>query len=1390
MKPKFLSRISTFAPFSRSSLIVFASFGAAGSAFADRTWNGSVDGFWTTTGNWSGGVIPRSTDVAIFNATSAANTATTLGQTFSIRGVKIVDPAAAVSIAAGNTVTLGFSGVDMATATQDLSLSNTLVLDEAQSWTVATGRTLTVNGASSGTALVTKAGPGTLAFTVPLGSTGGAILAGGNTSMALAPFASAFSGGQVEFRNGASLSTALASSNTFGLYSSLFIDGGQSGVFNLNGSNRAEFGSSTGHALNGSGTFTINLNGNNSTRCDIRMATNDFSGEIIVNGSAGAGRGMRLRDNAGDWNGFSNARLTIKGDAYIESTLFTNGGTYGIGTLSGDSATAALFGSNTTGALNWSIGARSEDSIYAGGIRGNAAITKVGSAILSLTNTTLLDYSGATNVNEGVLKINGAKTGTGATTVIEGGQLTGTGSIGGTTTVAAFGLLSPGDDLVAGGIGNITHSSLTLASESVLNLQFGTGNDTVTVASGGTLTLGTGATVDVNGFGTVGSYPIINIAGATVSGVPSSALSVVNGVSGRVYSFTSDGSAIRLVVGTSDPTNYWKVDGNGSWGTAANWSKNTVPNAPSAIAKFGPTVGGNGSTPFSSNVIAELNGDRTIGSLTLNDDFSAISFTIARGSSGSLLMDNGAGASNIVSVTGLNSITAPVVVDAGGLVIDVSNADAGNHSLTVSGVVSGASALLSKSGPGELTLSGVNTYGGGTTFGAGTTRVNSATSLGAVSGAATFSGGILKLDAALAGIGRSYQVSGANSAVIDTNGFDFGYTGVISPLAGGTGGLTKRGLGTMTLTAAQTYTGSTSVGVIDTGVPVGGGTLELTGSAAINGAAVNVISGSTLDINGGSVTAGALSSLTTNTGSLAGSHLNLSAGSAAFNAGLNVNVGNPSTNASLSLTGGTFSASFVSLGRCAPILTNPALGATTTSGFYINGATANITGALFIGAGTLNSTASARIDSGSLTVGGPVSISINSPDRWSILDINGGTFASTDAVTGVQIGSGQTGSDAFLVRGTGEATVERFLLQQPALSTETSLISLTEGTLYVGSGGIVGNNNGGTGILDVQIGTATLGAKAPWTTLLGLTLNGSAIIKAADSANVAHDISISGVVGGAGDLNKTGAGALTLAGANTYTGTTEVAAGSLFVTGDSSLATGAVTVASTATLGGNGNIGGNVTIQSGGHQALAVAATSGAQITRVISGTLALNSGNILDLTAAAPPVAGNYTLLTAASITGTPTTVNYNGFTGTVAVVGGNSLVLTVTGGSDFDSWINGFTFAPGANKTATGDPDGDGLTNKQEYAFGLAPNSGASVNPITAQLGKTTGLFTYTRRKPSLTGLGYTYQYSTNLATWTSFTPDSATSNDGNPVEAVTVDVPNALLGNSGLFVRVLAN
>jgi autotransporter-associated beta strand protein len=129
----------------------------------------------------------------------------------------------------------------------------------------------------------------------------------------------------------------------------------------------------------------------------------------------------------------------------------------------------------------------------------------------------------------------------------------------------------------------------------------------------------------------------------------------------------------------------------------------------------------------------------------------------------------------------------------------------------------------------------------------------------------------------------------------------------------------------------------------------------------------------------------------------------------------------------------------------------------------------------------------------------------------------------------------------------------------------------------------------------------------------------------------------------------------------------------------------------------------------------------------------------------------------------------------------------VTVAGSSPYDTWANGTFANPFTAKLPTEDPDGDGQSNQQEFAFGLDPTTGSSVNPITQQLAG--GAFKYTRTKES--GLTYKVYYSTNLTGWTwdefaTQTPDAAVLG----VETVTVTLAAAAPLDGKLFVRVEAS
>lgn len=153
-----------------------------------------------------------------------------------------------------------------------------------------------------------------------------------------------------------------------------------------------------------------------------------------------------------------------------------------------------------------------------------------------------------------------------------------------------------------------------------------------------------------------------------------------------------------------------------------------------------------------------------------------------------------------------------------------------------SGLLAGTGALV-KTGTGSLTLTGVNTFEGGTTLEGGTLRVEDSLALG---GGQIVTSGASVLDYA-------DGINLANPITLDTNFTQFQVlagsatqSGVISQDASDRP-LEKTGAGTLIFTAANTYSGLTTVSA---------GTLRLTGSgrAGNEGSSVTVESGATFDL--------------------------------------------------------------------------------------------------------------------------------------------------------------------------------------------------------------------------------------------------------------------------------------------------------------------------------------------------------------------------------------------------------------------------------------------------------------------------------------------------------------------------------------------------------------
>ncbi len=162
--------------------------------------------------------------------------------------------------------------------------------------------------------------------------------------------------------------------------------------------------------------------------------------------------------------------------------------------------------------------------------------------------------------------------------------------------------------------------------------------------------------------------------------------------------------------------------------------------------------------------------------------------------------------------------------------------DTNGNNLAFATAISGPGALT-KTGAGTLTFLTANPYGGGTVLDAGTLRITADAQLGAANAPVTFTGGALQLGATLT-LGRALTLSNG-TGTLDTDSHDVTLSGALT----GSGALLKTGTGTLTLTAANTHSGGTTLatgtlqlgqsGALGSGrLTLGGGTLLATGTFA------------------------------------------------------------------------------------------------------------------------------------------------------------------------------------------------------------------------------------------------------------------------------------------------------------------------------------------------------------------------------------------------------------------------------------------------------------------------------------------------------------------------------------------------------------------------------
>ena len=204
-----------------------------------------------------------------------------------------------------------------------------------------------------------------------------------------------------------------------------------------------------------------------------------------------------------------------------------------------------------------------------------------------------------------------------------------------------------------------------------------------------------------------------------------------------------------------------------------------------------------------------------------------------------------------------------------------------------------------------------------------------------------------------------------------------------------------------------------------------------------------------------------------------------------------------------------------------------------TTGLVVTGGTTTVG---TIGLGTNNSYGVMSVEGGALTATGTVTLGNlgGNSNRGGAMRVLGGTFTSTDTVNGIVMSQRNNNTSIATFSG-GVSTVEKVTMGFDAnVLSGVATLGVDNGTLYVGSGGIVKNGTGTfTANINLTGGTvgSTLGAKATWSSSLPMNLLGTSTtlaLKAADASDAPFDMSLGGVLSGVGGFTKTGGGTLTL----------------------------------------------------------------------------------------------------------------------------------------------------------------------------------------------------------------------------------------------------------------------
>ena len=511
----------------------------------------------------------------------------------------------------------------------------------------------------------------------------------------------------------------------------------------------------------------------------------------------------------------------------------------------------------------------------------------------------------------------------------------------------------------------------------------------------------------------------------------------------------------------------------------------------------------------------------------------------------------------------------------------------------------------------------------------------------------------------------------------------------VSASIAGAAPVLKFGAAVTTISGNNAFTGP---------IAIGGGTLRIGGAGLLGGGVYSnaIVNAANLEY--------ASSAAQTNSGVISGSGSLTVSGNGALTLSGNNSYGGPtalSGSGTLTLSGNsTCSGAITVFSGTLKALSPNALG-TTGAGTTVSNGTLELAGGVSLAAepltlgGTLSSqtgtntyTADISLLPGAVIDVGPASLLIESGKTLA----GGNGFVKAGNGTLRLTGDPNQTGPFYVSAGTVEL--------QHSGSTDASFIIAPGATLRENTAGDLGDNYSITnnGTLDLRA-SETIGVLAG----SGLVTIGANLAYTLTVANDSRSGTFAGVIeNGLGtlSLSKNGTGVQILSGANTYTGPTVLNSnsGTLLVNSPGSLASASVTVNFGSTLGGNGTISGPVTLVSGANLApggvgtvgtltlgnhlfmtgdlllcdLGTTAGVGDQV--AVAGTLVLNGVNTVALAfpgGAAP--AGDYTLMTFASKTGTGSFALLGSYPNASLELGATSLVLHVSGGGSTGLTWNG---------------------------------------------------------------------------------------------------------------------